>query len=55
MIEIMSDSEMNDMVDRSFLRLFGKTYRTDPTTKQPIDSLAQIEHDFKDLFGGGKD
>ncbi|MGE0470725.1 MAG: hypothetical protein AB7L09_15455 [Nitrospira sp.] len=51
----MEDDVLQDMVDRAFLKQLGRAYRTDPKTGEPIDSIAQIEHDFKDLFGDGKD
>lgn len=46
---ILSDKETEELIDRAFIKIHGKTYRSDG--KEAPDSLAQIEHDFPDVFG----
>lgn len=43
---LMTDEQAREAVDRACIKLFGKSYRADGR-----DSLAQIEHDFPDVFG----
>ncbi|MDP1948720.1 MAG: hypothetical protein Q8L77_14605 [Nitrospirota bacterium] len=49
---ILSDKEQEELVDRAFIKVFGKTFR--PDGQEAPDSLAQIEHDFPSLFGGSE-
>jgi hypothetical protein len=56
----MTDDEIEAVVDRAFLRLYGRTYRPDEPRPAPIktqseasrngDSLGHVVHDFHKLL-----
>ena len=50
----LSDDEIEEIeqaVDRAFMKVVGRTYRNDELPPAITDSFAQIKRDYPDLFG----
>jgi hypothetical protein len=53
MADSMTEDEVNELMDRWFLKKFGVTFREDDSAKLaiPVDTLERIKTDFPELFG----